>query len=156
MGSSDVTRIDARRSSATSFTIFVAITGSRSCPTIGIVLLFSKIATGLAAAAAAVLFAAPASALPSAELRPVAVPHNYGPLQDAHFGFLLIQRDGIQILPDIISDFPGISEGGHAVCDLLAAGLSKQSLAEFLSEEPGEFGSAMAFVNAAETAYCPG
>ncbi|WP_194852744.1 DUF732 domain-containing protein [Nocardia sp. SYP-A9097] len=134
----------------------MAITGSRSCPTIGIVLLFSKIATGLAAAAAAVLFAAPASALPSAELRPVAGPHNYGPLQDAHFGFLLIQRDGIQVLPDIISDFPGISEGGHAVCDLLADGLSKHSLAEFLSEEPGEFGSAMAFVNAAETAYCPG
>ncbi|MFF0495367.1 DUF732 domain-containing protein [Nocardia aobensis] len=60
------------------------------------------------------------------------------------------------IFPDIISDFPGVAEGGHAVCDLLAAGLSKQSLAEFLSEEPGDFGSAMAFVNAAETAYCPG
>lgn len=103
-------------------------------------MLFSKIATGLTAAAAAVLFAAPASALPSAEPRPVAGPHTYGPLQDAHFAFLLIQRDGIQMLPDLISDFPAISEGGHAVCDLLANGLSKPRLAEFLSEEPGEFG----------------
>ncbi|MGK8500118.1 DUF732 domain-containing protein [Nocardia asiatica] len=119
-------------------------------------MLFSKIATGLAAAAAAVLFAAPASALPSAELQPVARAHNYGPLQDAHFGFLLIQRDGIEVLPEIISDFPGITEGGHAVCDLLADGISKHILAEFLSEGTAEFGSAMDFVNAAETAYCPG
>ncbi|WP_067821933.1 DUF732 domain-containing protein [Nocardia inohanensis] len=119
-------------------------------------MLVSKIATGLAAAGAAVVFAAPASALPSADLQPVAGTHNYGPLQDAQFGFLLIQRDGIEALPGILSDFPGITEGGHAVCDLLASGLSKHNLAEFISEEPGEFDSAMAFVNAAETAYCPG
>lgn len=120
-------------------------------------MLFSKIATGLTtAAAAAVLFAAPASASPSADLRPIAGPQNYGPLQDAHFGFLLLQQDGIQLLPDMISDFQSFSEGGHAVCDLLASGLSKNVLAEFLSVEPGDFDSAMAYVNAAETAYCPG
>ncbi|WP_067710281.1 DUF732 domain-containing protein [Nocardia yamanashiensis] len=123
---------------------------------IGIALLVSKIATGLAAAGAAVLFAVPASASPAAELQPVAGPHNYGPIQDAHFGFLLIQRDGIEAFSGILSDFPTISEGGHAVCNLLASGLSKPKLAELISEAPGEFDSAMAFVNAAETAYCPG
>lgn len=117
---------------------------------------FSKIATGLATAGAAVLFAAPASALPSAELQPVAGPHNYGLLQDAHFGFLLVQRDGIEVLPGIIADFPSITAGGHAVCEVLASGISKHDLVEFMSGEPGEYGSAMAFVNAAETAYCPG
>ncbi|UGT39078.1 DUF732 domain-containing protein [Nocardia yamanashiensis] len=119
-------------------------------------MLVSKIATGLAAAGAAVLFAVPASASPSTELQPVAGPHNYGPIQDAHFGFLLIQRDGIEALSGIVSDFPTIAEGGHAVCNLLASGVSKQHLAELISEAPGEFNSAMAFVNAAETAYCPG
>ncbi|MEU0542323.1 DUF732 domain-containing protein [Nocardia sp. NPDC005978] len=134
----------------------MAITGSRCYPMIGIPLLVTKIAAGLATAVAAVLFAAPASALPSAELAPIAGPHNYGPLQDAHFGFLIVQHDGIQVLPDLISDFAGIAEGGHAVCELLTDGVTKHDLAEFLSDGPGDFGSALAFVNAAETAYCPG
>ncbi|MGV9408966.1 DUF732 domain-containing protein [Nocardia sp. NPDC003693] len=119
-------------------------------------MLYSKVATGLVAAAATVLLAAPASALPSAELQPIAGPHNYGPLQDAHFGFLLIQREGITALPELISDFQGIAEGGHAVCDLLSEGISKNGLAAYLSDGADDFGTALAFVNAAETAYCPG